>query len=617
MSGTMLVRDAAKLWNLTERRVTGLCKEGKIAGAKKQGRSWLIPADAQKPEDSRVKSGTYKKCIDEKKLPLPIGVSDYRRACSEYYYVDKTLMIKELIDTKSVVSLFTRPRRFGKTLNMNMLRTFFEKTEEDTSVYFQDKKIWACGEAYRSYQGKYPVIFLTFKDVKRTSWENTLVYLEMLITSEYRRHKELADSTRITDKTYYQQMVEGNADREMLDTALYRLSKMLHEHYGVAPILIIDEYDTPIQQGHMRGYYDEVILFMRNMFSSVLKDNVHLSYGFLTGILRVAKESIFSGMNNLRINSVLDNRFSDYFGFTFEEIEAMLEYYEAEDRFDEICAWYDGYIFGNAEIFNPWSVINYFSNDCLAEAYWVETGSNEIIGEVLTEVDQDLYDLLTSLMNGNSIETRIDTNVIYPQIRNNPSSIFSFLLVTGYLKVTKKSLSFGGEYVCEVALPNKEIAYAYHKEILLRFGNIIPQSTSIAIQSSLIKGDGARFKAMMEKLLMQSVSYYDTAGESFYHGLMLGVCALLGGAYVTSNRESGDGRYDIQLMPEYDHLPGVLIELKAEKACSQEKLKELAGAALQQINEKGYETELKAKGVHEIFKYGVAFSGKNVEIAVE
>ena len=367
----------------------------------------------------------------------------------------------------------------------------------------------------------------------------------------------------------------------------------------------------------MRGYYDEVILFMRNMFSSVLKDNVHLSYGFLTGILRVTKESIFSGMNNLRINSVLDNRFSDYFGFTFEEIEAMLEYYEAEDRFDEICAWYDGYIFGNAEIFNPWSVINYFSNDCLAEAYWVETGSNEIIGEVLTEVDQDLYDLLTSLMNGNSIETRIDTNVIYPQIRNNLSSIFSFLLVTGYLKVTKKSLSFGGEYVCEVALPNKEIAYAYHKEILLRFGNIIPQATSIAIQSSLIKGDGARFKAMMEKLLMQSVSYYDTAGESFYHGLMLGVCALLGGAYVTSNRESGDGRYDIQLMPEYDHLPGVLIELKAEKACSQEKLKELAGAALQQINEKAYDTELKAKGVREIFKYGVAFSGKNVEIAVE
>ena len=613
MSDTMLVKEAAKLWNLTERRVTGLCRSGKIQGAKKQGRSWLIPSDAQKPADNRVKSGEYAKNSREGKLPLPIGISDFRLASTEYYYVDKTMMIKDFIDERPMVSLFTRPRRFGKTLNMDMLRTFFEKTPEDTSVYFKNKKIWSCGEKYRSYQGKYPVIFLTFKDVKFNTWEETFECISQLIRIEYKRHAELAGSDKIQDGEYYNKIIQGE-DGVMLESSLYMLSKMLHEHHGIAPIIIIDEYDIPIQQGYMKNYYDKIILFMRNLFSGGLKDNRHLSYGFLTGILRVSKESIFSGLNNLTINSVLDNKYSSYFGFTAKEVREMAEYYGAEDRYDEICEWYDGYRFGKTEIFNPWSVINYFNNECEPRAFWQSTGSNDIIGEVIACADRDIYDKLTSLVSGESFTTYIDTGVIYPQIKNNPSTIYSFLLVAGYLKVLNTTPSFNGDFMCEVALPNKEISFVYNKEILQKLDNIIPQSTAIYIQEAIYSGDNIKLQSLIQTLLTQSVSSFDTAGENFYHGFMLGLCALLSGAYITSNRESGDGRYDIQLKPKDIKLPGVIIELKAEKNCEPEKLKKLSELALKQIIDKKYDSQMKSEGVDTVYKYGVAFSGKTVEV---
>lgn len=616
MADTMSVKEAAKLWNLTERRVSSLCKDGKIDGVRKQGRSWLIPMDAERPADNRVKSGIYKKNVRPANLPLPIGISDYRLASSEYYYVDKTMMIRDFIDERPMVSLFTRPRRFGKTLNMDMLRTFFEKTEEDTSVYFKDKKIWACGKKYREYQGKYPVIFITFKDIKKDTWEETFERIVQLIRIEYKRHAELANSTKIQDADYYKKIIEGSMDPVLFDASLYMLSKMLHEHHGIAPVIIIDEYDIPIQQGYMKGYYDKVILFMRNLFSGGFKDNKHLSYGFLTGILRVAKESIFSGLNNLVVNSVLDNKYSAYFGFTPDEVKEMAEYYHVADKYGEICEWYDGYRFGKSEIFNPWSVINYFNNECEPRAFWQSTGSNDIIGEILVEADKEIYEKLTSLVNGKSFTTYIDTDVIYPQIKKNPSTVYSFLLVAGYLKTIKTSLSFNGDFMCEVALPNKEISFVYNKEILQKLDTIIPQSTAVSIQEAIYSGNSEKLQALIETLLMQSVSSFDTAGENFYHGFMLGICALLGVFYTTSNRESGNGRYDIQLMPENDKLPGILIELKAEKKCTEEELRMLSETALKQIIDKQYDTDMLAKGIKTIYKYGVAFSGKQVAITV-
>ena len=618
MTDYMHVKEAARRWNIGERQVSHLCKLGKIDGAVKQGRSWLIPAGAQKPADQRIKTGAYMQSVKSPKLPLPIGISDYRLASSSYYYIDKTMMIKDFIDERPMVSLFTRPRRFGKTLNMDMLRVFFEKTDADTSVYFKDKKIWACGEEYRAYQGKYPVIYVTFKDVKCENWESTYGLICQILRNEVQRHIELLDSNQITpyDKKYLEGVLDGSASEIDMAMLFMNLSRMLDAHYNKAPIIIIDEYDTPIQQGHTLGYYDKVIAFMRNLFSGGLKDNKHLSFGFLTGILRVAKESIFSGLNNLVINSVLDNKYSAYFGFTPDEVREIAAYYGVSQKYDEICEWYDGYRFGNSEIFNPWSVINYFNNECKPKAFWLSTGSNDIIGEIIAQADQDIYDKLTSLISGNTIVSYIDTSVIYPQIKQNPSAIYSFLLVAGYLNAVKVESSYGVDFMCELALPNKEISFVYNKEILQKLNHIIPQSMAISIQEAIYSGDSKRIQALIHSLLLQSASSFDTAGENFYHGFMLGLCAMLSNSYTTSNRESGEGRYDLQMMPVDRKLPGILIELKAEKNCTEGELKKLSEAALQQINDKKYDTEMVNRGVKTIYKYGVAFSGKNVQVTV-
>ena len=618
MAGTIKTKEAAERWGLTSRRVSELCKQGKITNARKDGKAWLIPADTPKPADQRFRNGIYAKSHPVEKLPLPVGISDYRLASTEYYYIDKTMFIKDFLDERPMVSLFTRPRRFGKTLNMDMLRTFFEKNDKDTSIYFRNKKIWACGQKYRDYQGKYPVIFVSFKDVKCENWKETYGNIYKLLQKEFERHLELLNSDVLNeyDKQKIKIFLDGKADENDCMAAFATLSELLDKHYGIAPIIIIDEYDTPIQQGYMCGFYDDIIRFMRNLFSGGLKDNKHLSYGFLTGILRVAKESIFSGLNNLKINTILDNKYSQYFGFTSEEVKEMARYYHAEDKYDEICAWYNGYKFGQTEIFNSWSVINYFSNECEPRAFWQSTGNNEIIGEVLTNADESIYEKLHQLLQGKTVLTYIDTNVIYPQIKNNPSSVYSFLLVTGYLKITKSEPSFNGDFMCEVALPNKEIAFVYNKEILQKLMDIIPQSTAISIQEALYSGDTIRLQKHLEKLLLESASNFDTAHENFYHGLVLGLCAIMDNRYeVTSNRESGAGRYDISLMPKTKGLlPGILIELKSSKNGSSKQIQNLAQKALAQIDEKQYDTLMRSRKISPIIKYGVAFSGKKVAI---
>ena len=541
MKDIITINEASQLWGIAPTRIAKLCREGRIEGARKGKKSWLIPADAQRPADGRIKSGAYiKKNTKESKaplLPLPVGISDYRKASSEYYYIDKTLMIRDFLDEVPMVSLFTRPRRFGKTLNMDMLRTFFEKTNDDTSVYFQDKKIWACGQKYRDYQGKYPVIFITFKDVKCKTWDETYDLISKLISLEYKRHEELSGQASNPDIDFYKRIISDKASENDYMLSLMMLSKMLHEHHGVEPMIIIDEYDTPIQQGHSCGFYDDVVLFIRNLFSGAFKDNKHLKYGFLTGILRVAKESIFSGLNNLKINSILDNRYSEYFGFTREEVQKMAEYYSASDKIEEICAWYDGYRFGRTEIFNPWSVINYFSNECKPGAFWLSTGSNEVIGEILTHADEDTYERLNALLQGDSILTYVDTSVIYPQIQKNPSSIYSFLLIAGYLKAEATELAPSGDFMCEVSLPNKEISLVYNKEILSKLEPLVSQSIAISIQEAIFKNDATRLKGLLEKYMIESVSFHDTSKEMFYHGLVIGLCALFSGSYrVSSNR---------------------------------------------------------------------------------
>lgn len=606
-------------WNRSKRAINDLCNKGKIPGAIKEGRKWLIPDDAVRPVDKRVSSGKYAKKKTANNKSLPIGISDYVRAQADYYYVDKTLLIKEFLDQKPLVSLFTRPRRFGKTLNMDMLRVFFEISEEDTSKYFENKAIWRCGEEYRRQQGQYPVVFLTFKDVKFDSWKATLDKIKDLLQEEFGRHQEIADSDRLAEyeKTYFAKIINGEASEVDLTVSLAKLSQMLTKHYGKAPIIIIDEYDTPIQEGYSKDFYDEIIGFMRNFFSGAFKDNKNLTYGFLTGILRIAQESIFSGLNNLTVNSVMDEKYDQFFGFTASEVRDMLEYYGALDKEAELKDWYDGYLFGSTEIYNPWSVINYISKGCIPQAYWVNTGKNEILEDVLKVATDDITERLYSLLQGERVIAQIDQNVVYRSLSEDPANIYSLLLVAGYLKTPKKELQADGSYLCEVSIPNREIAAVYKSEILSHLLQIgaITRTTANKIAESLYANDYKKLQKAIAEYMDKSISFYDAGAEGFYHGLVLGLIALMDNQYkIKSNRESGDGRYDISLFPREGRYPGIIMELKWKKDLSADELSRLADEALIQIDEKRYDAEMKEDGIQDILKFGIAFSGKKVSV---
>ena len=613
-------KEMASIWNVTERTVTNFCKRGKIPGAVKVGKSWKIPDHAEKPMDGRVSSGKYvKKAASAERKSLPIGISDYIRAQSEYYYVDKTLLIKEFLDQKPLVSLFTRPRRFGKTLNMDMLRVFFESTDTDTSRYFTDKAIWKCGEEYRSHQGKYPVIFLTFKDVKFDTWEATIEKIKALLQEEYGRHQELVNSDKLSEyeKEYFAKILDSTANEVALTSALEKLSKMLNTHYGKAPIIIIDEYDTPIQEGYTKDFYEEIIGFMRNFFSGAFKDNKNLSYGFLTGILRIAQENIFSGLNNLTVNSIMDEEYDNYFGFTGEEVTRMLEYYGVSEKESELRDWYDGYLFGSKEIYNPWSVINYISKGCIPQAYWVNTGKNEILEDVLKVATDDITERLYSLLQGERVIARIDQNVVYRSLAEDPANVYSLLLVAGYLKTPKKELQADGSYLCEISIPNREIAAVYKSEILSHLLQIgaITRTTANKIAESLYANDYKKLQKAIAEYMDKSISFYDAGAEGFYHGLVLGLIALMDNQYkIKSNRESGGGRYDIGLIPREERYPGIIMELKWKKELDEDKLAGLADEALAQIDYMGYDAEMKEDGIKDILKFGIAFSGKKVSV---
>ena len=590
---------AAKKIGVSTRRIQQMCKQKEIVGAIKDGRNWLIPDNA----------------ILSPKKPLPIGVSDFKSATTNYYYVDKTLLIRDFLNAIPMVSLFTRPRRFGKTLNMDMLRVFFEKTPEDTSIYFKDKYIWQCGDYYTKHQGQYPVIFLSFKDVKCSSWQETFQKISKLISLEFMRHNELESSSVLSsyEKEQYHRFASENINEVDCQMGLQLLSLLLHKHYDKECVIIIDEYDTPIQQGHLCDFYNEIVDFMRNFFSGGLKDNPHLAFGFLTGILRVAKESILSGMNNLKTNSILDNNYSSYFGFTNEEVRDMLAYYDYdyEDKYQEICEWYDGYRFGNSEIFNPWSVINYISDQCFPKAFWQSTGSNDIIGEIIGTATPEINDNLYKLFCGNTVTTYVDTSVIYPEVQNNPNSIYSFLLVAGYLKVAEIYPQNDGNYMCDVAIPNKEILYVYEKEVLNRTNQ---NNVSISIHQAIFSKDTSKLQSLLENFMLKSISTMDGASEAFYHGMMLGLCAVLGSQFkVRSNRESGLGRFDIELLPMVKGIPGFIFEFKHTKDINVD-LDSLANSALKQIEDMKYDTELNDFGVEDIVKIGIAFRQKSAVV---
>lgn len=604
-------KEAAKILGISTRRIVGLCNNNAFAGAFQDGRNWKIPKEAV-----IIYSGIAENANDANQiLTCAVGNTSYVEVVKNSYYVDKTLLIRDLIDDQAQVILFTRPRRFGKTLALDMLKSYFEKTKADTSVYFRDKKIWSCGEKYQKYQGMYPVISITFKDAKFADWSSTFEAITSIIRDEFMRHEEIFESDKINlvEREYLLRLQRNELSEVEYSRSLLNLSRMLNKHHQTKVVILIDEYDTPIQQGHSKGFYNEVITFMRSFMSGGLKDNTALAFGVLTGILRVSKENLFSGLNNPVVNSVLDEKYSEYFGFTTDEVRKMASYYGQEDKLTELGEWYDGYRFGNTEIYNPWSVANYFYNNCQAKPYWTNTSDNEIIKEIMMNLTPDMSENLFGLLQGQTVQASLNMDVIYPGITDGTDTIFSFLLIAGYLKPVSKVVETEYGSFMEMALPNKEILRVYNTEILSWLKESVDSNVMVGLEKALYMNDGEKLKEFLRKYMMTCISYLDVAAEGFYHGMMLGLVAGLSSKYIIrSNRESGDGRFDLVLEPRKSGLPGIIMEFKSEK--EEEKLKSAAKEALLQINEKKYDTDLMDRGIKDIAKYGIAFAGKKVEI---
>ena len=614
----MDAKAAAEKWGVSPLRVTELCRGGEVPGALKSGRVWRIPEDSPKPGRRSRKSDNREA---DTRLPLPIGVSDFVSAVTKYCYVDKTLMIRDFLDTIPKVSLFTRPRRFGKTLNMDMLRVFFEKTDQDTSIYFRDTDIWKCGEKYRSEQGKYPVIFLSFKDARQKNWTDALSHISSLLSSEFSRHSDVLDDRYCTEeeKAYFITVIERKASSEELTRSLAMLSLMLEKRHGIPPVIIVDEYDTPVEQGWLNGFYDEAISFTRMLFSGAFKDNMHMSWGFLTGILRIAKESIFSGLNNLREFSVLDERFGSYFGFTSSEVKKLLALYGGEDRYEEVSSWYDGYLFGKDEVFNPWSVMNYIDSGFSPRAWWANTGNNEVLRNLLRNSPEEVRTGIQTLLNGEDIVTDVSSSIVYPLMDRAGDSVWSFLLASGYLSPAGETHWHGVNATCILRIPDREVFSVYADEIKAAFIPAVSSSISIRIREALLQGNAEELEKSLSEFLRDTISCFDTYDEIFYHGLMLGLTSQMNGMYaLDSNRESGLGRYDIGLKPLVSGLPGIIIELKAGHADIapgnvDSVLTEMAMKGLAQIDDREYDRAMRKEGVSRIMKIGIAFLRKNVK----
>ena len=548
---------------------------------------------------------------------LPLGIDNFRELIEdEYYFVDKTYFIKDLLDTRAKVTLLTRPRRFGKTLTLSMLKEFFDVNSADSRL-FDELSISRSGKKYMGRQGKYPVIFISLKDVTRGDYQAALRSVCDKISDLYFEYSFLSDSVALAEreKMYFKSICDIDKEEmyglEKWGKSLKCLTMYLYKHYGIKPIVLIDEYDAPIQAAWEDGYYDAMIMFMRQFYSEVLKTNEALEFAVLTGVLRVAKESIFSGLNNLRVCTVLSEAYSDVFGFTREEVAKLADALGRHDKLAEIQEWYDGYNFGGQEIYNPWSVIQYFQENCRPAAYWVNTSANGIIRKMMQRVGRKVEGELNQLMQGNVVSKNVHESIIYEAIGSNADDFYTLLLTTGYLKAVSIEPDSFGEKVA-LKIPNKEIYNLFRVEIVRYMTGYRGVSDVMDMLNSMLAGNQDDFEMNLEVILRNYVSYHDAAdGESFYHGMMLGFCVLLKDTHIVeSNREGGYGRFDLALIPRNNQQYGVILEFK--KAGTELQLEEKAREALEQIEKLAYNSEFEKRQITKIWKYGIAFCGKKV-----
>ena len=546
-----------------------------------------------------------------RKKAVPVGIEDFERIINEdYYYVDKTLLIEELLINRAPVTLFTRPRRFGKTLNMSMIKYFFDvKNKEENKKLFENLKI--SNSEYMSEQGKYPVIFISLKDLKGNSWEENFILIKKYIKNIYMEFYNLKDKLNPIFKNDFEKIVMEKEDADWL-YALKNLSNYLYEYYGEKAIILIDEYDAPIINAFDKGYYNEAVNFFQTFYSSALKTNNSLKYGILTGITRIIKEGIFSGLNNLKVDTILNKKYSEYFGLLESEVIEMLDYFGMKYKIEEVKEWYNGYIFGESEVYNPWSIVNYIDNGEI-KAYWANISGNTLLENMLNHAGESVYEDLKRFTDGESIEKYISDGTTIKSLLSNDDEIWQLLLYSGYLTKDEKQEKESDSNVYNLKIPNKEIRKYFGNMFLNRFfGTEV--KTNILIKA-LEGGDIKKFEETLGEIMINMLSHFDLDKEmeKIYQVFMIGLVGFLMGKYeIISNDESGYGRYDLAMIPIKSNEKAYLMEFKISK--TKKGMEESAEKALKQIDEKKYDTKLKARGIKNILKIGIAFYGKEVRV---
>lgn len=551
--------------------------------------------------------------------PLPVGVDDFEKLIRNgYYYVDKTLFIRELLDKKGDVSLFTRPRRFGKTLTLSMLKCFFENTgsEErncENKKLFEGLSIYSCGSIYTEQMGKYPVISISLKSAKQPDFPQAFYAVQEAISQEYKRHEPFLEHMDLNpqEKQRYIRMTRMEAVRGECNTSLRFLSECLSKIYSSNVIILLDEYDVPLENAYFSGFYNEMAEFLRSLFESVLKTNPFLEFAVMTGCLRISKESIFTGLNNLDINSILAVSYGEYFGFTQEEVDRMLQYYGLEEKKDIMRHWYDGYRFGDEEVYNPWSVVKFTKDLCadreaFPSPYWANTSSNSIVRGLVERADISVRGELEALIEGSTIEKPVHEDITYGDVYQSEDNLWNFLFFTGYLRQTDRRMVGEDQYI-EMAIPNAEVRYIYKNTILSWFDQKV-RNMDLGVLYEAI--DHGNFRVMEEEIssqLQETISFYDYA-ESYYHGFLTGLLKNIGKYRILSNRESGKGRPDIILKTPSIRGRAVILEIKVSAKFSD--MEKACASALRQIKEQKYDAELREEGYTEILKYGISFYKK-------
>ena len=560
--------------------------------------------------------------------PLPIGIDNFEMLITRgYYFVDKTLLIKDLLDNKASVNLFTRPRRFGKTLNMSMLQYFFEderdkKTGEkkDNSYLFNGMNIMNESEEYTSHMGKYPVINLSLKSAKQPTYELAYSCLKEKIIDEFDRHRYILNSEMSNkDKIRYESILNGLEDERLYVTALEFLSKCLEDYFGKKVIILIDEYDVPLENSFFNGFYVEMIDFIRSLFESALKTNPSLEFAVITGCLRISKESIFTGLNNLKIISILSTRYDEYFGFTSEEVKKICRDYDMKEKYEIIKEWYNGYIFGDANVYNPWSVVQYIDDleaniNEYPSSYWANTSSNSIVKSLVDRSDDKTKKEIELLIEGKSIEKPVHEDITYDEIYDSMDNLYNFMFFTGYFKKVSERMDEKDSKLIKFTIPNKEVKYIFRTKVLKWFEQNIQTREFTNMYNAIINCQPEIFEEELADVLLETISFND-AYEIFYHGFVTGVLSNMKGYTVKSNRESGNGRGDIFIRPVSRRKAAIILELKVCKNFND--LEQRADDALKQIEEKKYEMELKDDGYNNIIKYGISFFKKDCCIKIK